>query len=952
MNPAFDPRSLTLFLHDCFREDHRSQEVFDLYSTKVERKHFFTGEADLLAEGCITVEPDPQLDALAKVAHLHQTEKSLSLGVLFAVGSTASDDGKRSSICAPLVTYPLSLMEVEGSGELIWCFDPHRPRLHHTLLGRRAAEHGIAQEAVERVFENGFNKLELESIRTLGNALAELLPDLDASPLDAFPPLAEAGRLRKLRTEARRQDSDTLMLVPAMVAMLIRRSLETRGVLSELERMASPQEEPSVPLMALFDQLKPVRHQNPGRAGKPNVESLSVAGLKVNAPALLSRAQEQIVRNAAHFPLSLVIGPPGTGKSFTIAAIALDALAHGDSVLITSRTHHAVDVIGDKLEGLLGQQDFVVRGGRKNYQKELKERVIGWLSGNLPGRASSVPAVHKTLKQLKTLAAEIEDIETRLAARSRLEETWGHHVVEGPDRDRWIDRLTSRYLQWKLGRELSALPSSYWQEMEDYRRALEQRLELQADLIRRAIRVRLHQILSRRRRQLTRFRDAIRARTGRRREDLFESIDLEVLLHALPVWLVNLTDAASTLPLRRHMFDLVIIDESTQCDIASCLPMLQRAKRAVVVGDPKQLRHLSFLARDRQEAFANRYGLSPEAKARFDYRDKSILDLVDDNLDEQQQVVMLDEHFRSVPSIIAFSNRELYGDRLRVMQEHPAHDYHRALYLRRVPGSREADGSNPIEAQALIEALEKRVEEESVRPFKMVSSLGVLSPFRDQVELITQRLTERLGSSEIRRHRIKVGTAYAFQGEERDVMYLSLALDPLSHPSAFRFLERKDVFNVAVTRARSEQWVFTSLPGADPGSEGQPWHAGKDSLVRRFLEHMEVDQPVAPAHGPMDPFLQEVKTLLELRDYRVWAAYPVAGLEVDLVVESQGRCLGIDLVGYPGAYVGAFELERYRMFNRAGLPLMPLPYSAWHADAAACLRAIAQRLSPKPRGAS
>ena len=177
-------------------------------------------------------------------------------------------------------------------------------------------------------------------------------------------------------------------------------------------------------------------------------------------------------------------------------------------------------------------------------------------------------------------------------------------------------------------------------------------------------------------------------------------------------------------------------------------------------------------------------------------------------------------------------------------------------------------------------------------------------------------------------------------------MYLSLALDPQSHPSAFRFLQRGDVFNVAVTRARGEQWVFTSLLArSDLESARQPWHSGKDSLVRRFLDHMEIDQPAAPDHGPMDPFLKEVKALLELKGYRVWAAYPVAGLEVDLVVESQGRCLGIDLVGYPGTYVGAFELERYRMFNRAGLPLMPLPYSAWFSDSAACLRAIAQRLS-------
>ena len=81
---------------------------------------------------------------------------------------------------------------------------------------------------------------------------------------------------------------------------------------------------------------------------------------------------------------------------------------------------------------------------------------------------------------------------------------------------------------------------------------------------------------------------------------------------------MNLSDAASILPLQRDMFDLVIIDESTQCDIASSFPVLQRGKRAVVVGDPKQLRHLSFLPRERQEAIADRYSLSAPTVARFD----------------------------------------------------------------------------------------------------------------------------------------------------------------------------------------------------------------------------------------------------------------------------------------------------------------------------------------------
>ena len=308
-----------------------------------------------------------------------------------------------------------------------------------------------------------------------------------------------------------------------------------------------------------------------------------------------------------------------------------------------------------------------------------------------------------------------------------------------------------------------------------------------------------------------------------------------------------------------------------------------------------------------------------------------MLDRVDAVLPGQNVVARLDEHFRSVPSIIEFSNREFYRDRLRVMQEHPAHDHRRALYLHRVQGRRDDAGVNRLEADALLDAVADQLE--ASRPRGAVPTLGILSPFRAQVEHLGQRLGERFGDRALARHDVRVGTPYAFQGAERDMMFLSFVLDTESHPSAFRYLERADVFNVAVTRARNRQEVFVSLDPGDPVLEGC-------GLLRRFLEHM-LEDGLSPSPRAVDePFLVAVRHRLELEGFRVWPAYAIAGLEVDLVIEREARCLGIDLVGRPGAFAGAFELERYRLFNRAGLRLLPLPWSAWRQDSAACVRAI------------
>ena len=85
-----------------------------------------------------------------------------------------------------------------------------------------------------------------------------------------------------------------------------------------------------------------------------------------------------------------------------------------------------------------------------------------------------------------------------------------------------------------------------------------------------------------------------------------------------------------------------------------------------------------------------------------------------------------------------------------------------------------------------------------------------------------------------------------------------------------------------------------------------------------------------------------VSEALAPRGFHSWPGYPIAGQTIDLLVEKNGKPLGIDLIGHPGVYEDAFELEHYRLFRRAGLRLFPLPYSAWHKDRDSCLTAIEQ----------
>jgi hypothetical protein len=205
------------------------------------------------------------------------------------------------------------------------------------------------------------------------------------------------------------------------------------------------------------------------------------------------------------------------------------------------------------------------------------------------------------------------------------------------------------------------------------------------------------------------------------------------------------------------------------------------------------------------------------------------------------------------------------------------------------------------------------------------------------VEHLIETLTARLPLEAIEKHELLVATPYGFQGEERDFMFLSLALDSESHPQAFRHLNQPDVFNVAITRARSRQVVFASLDSS---------HLPEGTLAARYLSEIASPQP-APSDSEEphpDEFLDRVSARLAAEGLRAHPAFLVAGTVVDVVVERDGKAFGIDLIGQSGALGAPLDLERYRMLRRAGLSMFPLSLESWSSDESSCLAAIERQL--------
>ena len=212
---------------------------------------------------------------------------------------------------------------------------------------------------------------------------------------------------------------------------------------------------------------------------------------------------------------------------------------------------------------------------------------------------------------------------------------------------------------------------------------------------------------------------------------LLETEDFKPLLEAFPCWCVTTYAVSGSLPMKPGLFDVVIIDEASQCDIASCFPILYRAKRAVVVGDDKQLPHLSFLEKAKEQSFMSQYGISDKYQLMWRFRTNSMFDLANYY---SMHPVLLDEHFRSLPPIINYSNKEFYGGRIKVMRRND--NSFKALEAVVVPdGKVDFDATRNLpEIEALVKRLHEIViEDERRNPDKPVS-IGIISPFRAQVE--------------------------------------------------------------------------------------------------------------------------------------------------------------------------------------------------------------------------
>lgn len=607
------------------------------------------------------------------------------------------------------------------------------------------------------------------------------------------------------------------------------------------------------------------------------------------APGPLNESQEAVVDAAMSRRLTVATGPPGTGKTALVTALCATAEAAGQSVLIASTNNRAVDGVHEKLERIA--PGMTIRTGRKELrdaEAETLSRLLDAaatpsesdraLEGDVRTRQGGIAALRARLDAHCETEADLYAVHRRLTRIIPEHDTAALAILEHDDR--LLERAASLarrslrrrpsgvFSRWRIRRRFGARTVldrrrlSELFEAEQTRRRHRNTLEAMPDPA--EVWSELKELSDQRTatsydyaraltaRRIRASETAIRTRIARltRKEKGANWKDFAKLLRHLPGWAVNAHSPTAIVP-KAGLFDLVIIDEAAQCSTPHVLTLLMRAKRALIIGDPNQLRPVVKLSKDEDDDLRRAHGLGKSwmRTRRLGYVDESIYDACAAAVSEE---LLLDEHYRCDPAIAAVPNRAVYQGRLTVLTDRttlalpadPPDDP--AVQFIDVPGKAEHPPSgscrNPAEADALAAEVSRTLSEHEGL------SVGVVTPFKAQKRLIEQRLRHRgVGEGQA-----TVGTIHTFQGGECDVILLSpVGAEGIRPNSAKWVTGQTNLWNVAITRAQSRLILCGDLS----------WWTGRPGLLTKLIETAEgADETTAGDHELIDR-LQEALTV-------------------------------------------------------------------------------------------
>ena len=400
---------------------------------------------------------------------------------------------------------------------------------------------------------------------------------------------------------------------------------------------------------------------------------------------------------------------------------------------------------------------------------------------------------------------------------------------------------------------------------------------------------------------------------------------------AVPVWIMPLSRVVENFDPRKSRFDVVIIDEASQSDVMALVALYLGAS-VVVVGDHEQV---SPSAVGQEIAVVQNLidqFLKGIPNAHLYDGQTSVYDLARQSFGGTIRLV---EHFRCVTDIIQFSNDLSYDGGIKPLRDASRIVLKPHTIAYRVEGSTRDGKVNRREAEVIASLAAAALEQPEYHKneFGEFTSCGVVSLVGEEQALEIDRLLRtHLSPSLYEQHRFLCGTPAQFQGDERDVVFVSVVDSPTGSPLPFRDRQMfKQRYNVAASRARDQMWIVHSLSLHTDLRPGD--------LRRRLIEHAQDPTALLRAFEEKEPktespFERDVLKRLVMCGYKVTPQWKVGSRRIDIVVEGIGRRLAVECDGdryHPLEKLGE-DMERQAVLERLGWVFVRIRGSVFFRD--------------------
>ncbi|VVH63672.1 DNA helicase [uncultured Gammaproteobacteria bacterium] len=412
----------------------------------------------------------------------------------------------------------------------------------------------------------------------------------------------------------------------------------------------------------------------------------------------------------------------------------------------------------------------------------------------------------------------------------------------------------------------------------------------------------------------------------------------------IPCWIMPLQQLADTITPQQEMYDYIIVDEASQLGIDAML-LLYLTKKIIIVGDDQQTAPEYIGVTDEEVQNAISKYLQDIPHKEFYGTTGSFFDHASAYFDK----ITLREHFRCMPEIIEFSNQLCYAPHtslspLRTYSEERLSPLKNTFCDTGHVEGKNSNIKNKPEAEAIVSEIAKIIQDERYQD----KTIGIIVlQGKAQQDIIHNLLLEKVNSKDYQERKIMVGNPASFQGDERDIIFLSL-VTAHDHPrKALTKVEYKRRFNVATSRAKDQLWLFHSVRLKDLTKNDFRYQL-LDYIVNYNTIEFEQRQLIfvpnpKPRYGeepkPPNPFRSwfevEVYNNIINKGYKVEPAYKVAGYEIDLVVfGADGTKIAIECDGdyWHGDEQFEKDMQRQEILERAGWQFFRILYSHYIND--------------------